>query len=78
MKNSKKVIAKSHFQKFQFDFFLKRRFDDLLQKTIFRQRLKFTHDKLKFINKKCKISNYREKIQKNRKKIKEHRNFIII
>ena len=44
------MIAKSQFQEYQFHFF-KRKNDDLLQKIIFRQRLKFTHDNLKVVKK---------------------------
>ena len=62
------MIAKSHFQKFEFDFLLKRKNDDLLQKIIFRQRLKFTHDKLKFIKKNVKQAIVEKKNKKNRKK----------
>ena len=51
IENSKKVIAKSHLQKFELKILFKRRNDDLLQKIIFRQRLRVNHDKLKLIKK---------------------------
>ena len=73
------MIAKSHLQEFQLDFLFKRRTDDLLQKTIFRQRLKFTHDKLELIKKNAEQAIVEKKNKKNRKKKKrEHKNFMII
>ena len=51
VENAKEIIAKLHFQEFEFKVLFKRKTDDLLQKIIFRQRLKSETNKLKFIKK---------------------------
>ena len=55
VKNAKKMIAKLHFQEFKLKILFKRKTNDLLQKIIFRQRLRSATDKLKFIKKKPSI-----------------------
>ena len=79
VENAKEMIAKSHLQEFELKVLFKRRTDDLLQKIIFRQRLKSTTDKLELIKKTAEQAIVEKKDKKNRKKKKKkHRNFMII
>ena len=75
IENSKEMIAKSHFQEFELKVLFKRKNDDLLQKIIFRQRLRVNHDKLELIKKNADRAIVEKKEKKNLEKKKKEQKF---